>query len=88
MLRLAFRARVLAILAGGGAAGARERERESGTGNVELVAGEIAPDPFHFVFHGLGFRLVLHKFDGRKAVDTRKPDGRYRSSSGISSGRD
>src|SRR5664280_1236576 len=59
MLRLTFRARVLAVLTGFGTGRARER-----TGDIELVAGQIPPGPFHFVFDGFGLRFVLYEFDG------------------------
>jgi hypothetical protein len=83
MLGLTFRARVLTVLAGFGTGRARER-----TGDVELVAGQVPPDPPHFLFHGLGLLFVLDEFDNRKAVDAGESGGRYGGSSCIEARRD
>ena len=75
VLGLAFRAGGFAILSCSGATRDRERKRESRAGDVELVAGQVSPDPLHFVFHSLGFLFVLDEFDDRKAVNAGEPGG-------------
>lgn len=70
--RRAFRARIPGILAGFCAGRVGKRD-QSWTGDIELVANQILPRPFHPLGNGIGLpfllnALVLNEFDRRKPL--------------------